>query len=171
MAKLSELESQIAKAQMALESLQAEYEAAQQSEGGGLEEDPTADVGGQAEATPSSEDAAEIMAGGDQSFSEAVEDRMATPAEEVANSDPAPMVKQVMVGIDVSEAPEPEQIDMDSLYQMVYDETYDDNSSMSVSKMREMEEAISKDPRVKQMAIEEPEKFALYMYGRTSVVA
>jgi hypothetical protein len=155
MSKISELQTQIDQTKLDLKSLQSQH-AAETARSGSeqVEEDKAEDVG--------------------------VEQRMSepegeqTPAEEVAESEVAPQVKEVMDDTDVSEEGEPSEeaeVDLDNLYEQVYDEKYDAGSSLSETKMREMKEAIEKDPRVKKMALEEPEKFALYMYGRTSVAA
>jgi hypothetical protein len=184
MSKISELQTQIDQTKLDLKSLQSQH-AAETARSGSeqVEEDKAEDVGGEEEAP--SEASTVTMSGGEgeegeASFSDSVEQRMSepegeqTPAEEVAESEVAPQVKEVMDDTDVSEEGEPSEeaeVDLDNLYEQVYDEKYDAGSSLSETKMREMKEAIEKDPRVKKMALEEPEKFALYMYGRTSVAA
>ena len=70
------------------------------------------------------------------------------------------------------EKPEVEEsVDMPQLYQVVYGEEFNPADPQSEGKMRMMQEAMEADPRVAQMAQTEPEKFALFMYGRTSAIA
>ena len=173
MANVSEIEAQIEQTKLALKSLEAQLA----DEKGGRKETtkgPQRDEAGETEDAPSSEEASEMMdegAGEEQSFADRVDERMAapekSPAEEVSEEDPAPMVDKVMVGIKVSKPDEGPEMDMDSLFQTVYDTPYDPESPMDADKMSQMKAALE-DPRVKKMAMEEPEKFALFMYGKRS---
>jgi hypothetical protein len=99
------------------------------------------------------------------SFSDSVEGRM-SPAEEVSSEETTPQLEEAM-GDSEEESGGP---NMEELYEIVYDESYDQSSESSESKMRLMKEAIKSDPRVMDMAVSDPEKFALYMYGRNSTV-
>jgi hypothetical protein len=99
------------------------------------------------------------------SFSDRVEDRM-SPAEEVSSEETTPQLEEAM-GNSEERSGGP---DMQELYEIVYDESYDQSSESSESKMRLMEEAIKSDPRVMEMAVSDPTKFALYMYGRNSTI-
>ena len=86
-----------------------------------------------------------------QSMTPAMDDAMAQMSEE-----------------ETVEEEEPEEVMMPDLYELVYGEVYDPADQMSESKMNQMVEAMEQDPRVKEMALKEPEKFALFMYGRSS---
>jgi hypothetical protein len=97
----------------------------------------------------------------DPSFSDMVESRM-SPEEEESE---APMLEEAM-----EESTEEPDLDMESLYQIVYDETFDPSSGKSEAKLMAIKEALDKDPSMVEMAVKEPEKFALYMYGRNSTV-
>tara|TARA_R110001606_G_C14855182_1_gene587735 strand:- start:45 stop:461 length:417 start_codon:yes stop_codon:yes gene_type:complete len=99
------------------------------------------------------------------SFSDSVEGRM-SPAEEVSSEETTPQLEEAM-GDSEEESGGP---DMKELYEIVYDESYDQSSESSESKMRLMKEAIKSDPRVMGMAVSDPTKFALYMYGRNSTI-
>ena len=101
----------------------------------------------------------------DPSFSDMVESRM-SPEEEGSE---APMLEEAM-GESAEDAPDSPDLDMESLYQIVYDETFDPSSGKSESKLMAIKEALDKDPSMVEMAVKEPEKFALYMYGRNSTV-
>jgi hypothetical protein len=99
------------------------------------------------------------------SFSDSVEGRM-SPAEEVSSEETTPQLEEAM-GDSEEESGGP---NMEELYEIVYDESYDQSSESSESKMRLMKEAIKSDPRVMDMAVSDPTKFALYMYGRNSTI-
>ena len=99
------------------------------------------------------------------SFSDSVEGRM-SPAEEVSSGETTPQLEEAM-GDSEEESGGP---DMEQLYEIVYDESYDQSSESSESKMRLMKEAIKSDPRAMEMAVSDPTKFALYMYGRNSTI-
>jgi hypothetical protein len=88
-----------------------------------------------------------------------------SPAEEVEESEASPAVDSVMVGIKLSGGED--ESGLSDLYSQVYDKVYDPNSAIDAEKMDAIKQAME-DPRVAQMAQEEPEKFALYMYGRGS---
>ena len=99
------------------------------------------------------------------SFSDSVEGRM-SPAEEVSSEETTPQLEEAMGDSEeASGGP-----DMKQLYEIVYDESYDQSSESSESKMRLMKEAIKSDPKVMEMAVSDPTKFALYMYGRNSTI-
>lgn len=102
---------------------------------------------------------------GNPSFSDMVESRM-SPEEEESE---APMLKEAMEE-SADDAPDSPDLDMESLYQIVYDETFDPSSGKSEAKLMAIKEALDKDPSMVEMAVKEPEKFALYMYGRNSTV-
>jgi hypothetical protein len=99
------------------------------------------------------------------SFSDSVEGRM-SPAEEVSSEETTPQLEEAMENSE-EESGGP---DMKQLYEIVYDESYDQSSESSESKMRLMKEAIKSDPKVMEMAVSDPTKFALYMYGRNSTI-
>lgn len=99
------------------------------------------------------------------SFSDRIEDRM-SPAEEVSSEETTPELEEAM-GDSMEESNGP---DMNELYEIVYDESYDQSSESSESKMRLMKKAIESDPKVMKMAVSDPTKFALFMYGRNSTI-
>lgn len=101
----------------------------------------------------------------DPSFSDMVESRM-SPEEEESE---APMLEEAMEE-SAEVAPDSPDLNMESLYQIVYDETFDPSSGKSEAKLMAIKEALDKDPSMVEMAVKEPEKFALYMYGRNSTV-
>lgn len=160
MANVIEIESEIEQVKETLKSLEAQL-AAEMGEGSSDAE--------QDEGPPSSEQAAEIMASEEESFEGSVEGRMAdvdkSPAEEVEESEASPAVDSVMVGIKLSGGED--ESGLSDLYSQVYDKVYDPNSAIDAEKMDAIKQAME-DPRVAKMAQEEPEKFALYMYGRSS---
>lgn len=156
MANIDEIEAQIEQTKEALKSLEAQLAA----EKGGGESNQ-----GEQDAPPTSEQAAEVMAPEEESFEASVEERM-SPAEEVEEAEASPEVDSVMVGIKLSGGDN--ESDMTDLYSIVYDKSYDPNSAIDAEKMDNMKRAIEQDPRVAKMAKEEPEKFALYMYGKGS---
>jgi len=174
MANISEIESQIEQTKLALKSLEAQL-AAEKSGGRQTTKGSQRNVGGEDEGAPSPEEAASAMSEAkeeEMSFSDRVNQRMSapeeSPAEEVASEEAAPMVKKVMVGIAMDAEENDSSVSMEDLFNTVYDKPYDANSAMDADKMRQMKDAME-DPRVKRMAMEEPEKFALFMYGRRSV--
>jgi hypothetical protein len=162
MANIDELEAQVDEAKKRLAEMETQL---QNAKGGGDEEIPMEDQ---------SEDAAgqeEVpVEESEPTFADRVEERM-SPAEEVKEQDSTPQVDKVMIGIKMEDkAPEEgPSVNMDMLYQIVYDEPYDASDASAEGKMRMMVDAME-DPRVKAMAKEDPEKFALYMYGRTSAI-
>jgi len=106
----------------------------------------------------------------EQTFLDMVDERM-SPAQQVQNQEPAPMMQEEMgeeqmVSEDSEESEDP-QVDMPNLYEVVFSEDYDPENLDSEEKMQLMRQAMAADPRVMQMALEAPEKFALFMYGRT----
>ena len=138
---------QLAKEQGDSEELMAD----QEDDAGGQEEVPDAPV--------------------EQSFAERVDDRM-SPAQEVMEKEATPQVDKVMIGIKMSDEPSEDapRVDMDKLYSIVYDEPYDASDAKAEGRMRVMQQAME-DPRVMAMAESDPEKFALFMYGRNSAIA
>ena len=160
MANIDELEAQVDETRKRLEEMEMELQNAK-----GVEDepapDPEEDAGGQEEVPDAPEDP---------SFADRVEERM-SPAEEVAKEEATPQVDKVMIGIKMEDkAPEEgPSVDMDMLYKIVYDEAYDPSDARAEGKMRMMADAME-DPRIKAMAQEDPEKFALFMYGRTSAI-
>jgi hypothetical protein len=160
MANTDELKAQIEEAESLLKDLESQLDAAQSDDFPADAPDTGQDVGGQEAAVDAAGEA-----GGEASFNDQVEARM-SPAEEVAAEETTPLVDAVVEG---EAAPEEASMpDMDSLYEIVYSEAYDANSAKSAQRMRDMEEAMKNDPRILKMAKEEPEKFALFMYGRAS---
>lgn len=158
MANIDELEAQVDETKKRLEEMETELQNAK----GVAEEpapDPEADAGGQEEVSDAPEEP---------SFSDRVEERM-SPAEEVMEQEATPQVDAAMEDTDSAEQAPTEGPDMDKLYSIVYDEPYDASNAMAEGKMRMMQEAME-DPRVKAMAVSDPEKFALFMYGRTSAI-
>lgn len=155
MANIDEIEAQIEQTKETLKSLEAQLAS---EKGGG------SDAGGE-DTPPTSEQAAEVMAPEEESFEDSVEGRM-SPAEEVEEAEASPEVDSVMVGIKLSDGEN--ESDMTDLYSIVYDKSYDPDSAIDAEKMDNMKRAIEQDPRVAKMAKEEPEKFALYMYGKGS---
>ena len=109
-----------------------------------------------------------------------------TPAEEVSKAPVAPkateMAEDIMADegdkeptpeeIDVAEETEAEKVnvDLESVFNIVMGDTYDPNSSMDREKMQRIKDTIDSDPRLRRMAAEDPDRFALYMYGRKSVL-
>jgi len=165
MANIDEIEAQIEQTKMALKSLEAQL-ADEKSRGTDAAPDKTADDKGETDDPPSSEEAQKMMSE-EESFEDSIESRMAedkSPAEEVSESDPAPAVDAVMVGVKLSDGGEGA---MTELYNQVYDKAYDPDSAIDAEKMQKMKDAME-DPRVAKMAQEEPEKFALFMLGRGS---
>lgn len=107
------------------------------------------------------------MAEQEQTFLDMVDERM-SPAQEVQKQESAPMMKEEMAKQEMdSEETEDSDFDLPNLYEIVFSEDYDPEDPDSESKMQMMRQAMAADPRVMQMAKEEPEKFALFMYGRT----
>ncbi len=165
MANIDEIEAQIEQTKMALKSLEAQL-ADEKSRGTDAAPDKTADDKGETDDPPSSEEAQKMMSE-EESFEDSIESRMAedkSPAEEVSESEPAPAVDAVMVGVKLSDGGEGA---MTELYNQVYDKAYDPDSAIDAEKMQKMKDAME-DPRVAKMAQEEPEKFALFMLGRGS---
>ena len=163
MANINELEQQVGETRKRLAEMEAELQNAKGGEEPAMEDQEQDDAG--EEEVPD--------APAEQSFAEKVEERM-SPAEEVMEKEAAPQVDKVMVGIKISEdTPEQqpsEEADMDKLYSIVYDENFDGSDVQAEGRMRMMQEAME-DPSVKQMAIDDPEKFALFMYGRNSAIS
>tara|TARA_R100001015_G_C4581346_1_gene137821 strand:- start:149 stop:655 length:507 start_codon:yes stop_codon:yes gene_type:complete len=165
MANIDELEQQVAEAKKRLSEMEAELQNAKGGEESPME-DQEQDVTGEEEVPDAPEE---------QSFADRVEERM-SPAEEVMEEEATPQVDKVMVGIKLSEpegepsemSMDPTSPDMTSLYEVVYDEPYDNSDPQSQGRMRMIEQAMAKDARIKAMAKEDPEKFALFMYGMTS---
>jgi len=166
MANVDEIEAQIEQTKMALKSLEAQL-ADEKSRGTDAAPDKTADDKGQTDDPPSAEEAQKMMSE-EESFTDSIENRMSeeekSPAEEVSESEPAPAVDAVMVGVKLSDGGEGA---MTELYNQVYDKAYDPDSAIDAEKMQNMKDAME-DPRVAKMAQEEPEKFALFMLGRGS---
>ena len=161
MANIDELEQQVDEAKKRLAEMEAELQNAKGGEEPPME-DQEQDGAGEEEVPSAPEE---------QSFTDRVEERM-SPAEEVAKEEATPQVDKVMIGIKMEDkAPEKEEgaVDMDMLYKIVYDESYDASDARAEGKMRMMAEAME-DPRIKAMAQEDPEKFALFMYGKTSAI-
>jgi len=160
MANIDELEQQVGETRKRLADMEAELQSAK----GG--EEPTMEE--QDGAGEEVSDAPE-----EQSFTDRVEERM-SPAKEVMEKEATPQVDKVMVGIKISEdTPEQEpseEADMEKLYSVVYDENFDGSDVQAEGRMRMMQDAME-DPSVKQMAIDDPEKFALFMYGRNSTIS
>jgi hypothetical protein len=163
MANINELEQQVGETRKRLAEMEAELQNAKSGEESPME-DQEQDGAGEEEVSDAPEE---------QSFADRVEERM-SPAEEVMEKEAAPQVDKVMVGIKISEdTPEQEpseEADMDRLYSIVYDEPFDGSDAQAEGRMRMMQDAME-DPSVKQMAIDDPEKFALFMYGRNSAIS
>jgi len=105
----------------------------------------------------------------EKSFANMVEERM-SPAEEVADTPAAPMVEGVMVGLKMADSSDQQdQINMNDLYSTVYDSAYDSNNPKDQEQMQSIKDALQ-DPRVMAMARKDPDKFALFMYGRASAM-
>jgi len=151
MANIDELVQQVDETKKRLAEMEVELQNAQ-----GGDEPPVEDQeqDGEGEEVP---DASQ-----EQSFADRVEERL-SPAEEVMAEESSPQVDEV-----VEESSE--EADMEKLYSVVYDENFDSSDVQAEGRMRLMQEAME-DPRVEQMAREDPEKFALFMYGRTSAIA
>lgn len=161
MANINELAQKVDETRKLLADMEAELQTAKDAGEPVMEDPEQEDVEEEEPSAPQK-----------QSFADKVEERM-SPAEKVMEGEPTPQVDKVMVGIKLSEAP-PEQpseeADMDKLYSVVYDEPYDGSDVQAEGRMRMMKEAME-DPNVKEMAIKDPEKFALFMYGRTSAIS
>jgi len=109
-----------------------------------------------------------------------------TPAEEVSQAPVAPkateMAEEIMADegdkeptpeeVAVAEETEAEKVnvDLESVFNIVMGDTFDPNSSMDREKMQRIKDTIDSDPRLRRMAAEDPDRFALYMYGRKSVL-
>lgn len=164
MANIDELEQQVDETKKRLAEMEAELQNAKGGEEP-LMEDQERDASGEEEVPDAPEE---------QSFADRVEERM-SPAEEVMEEEAAPKVDKVMVGIKLADTKSDQQEsskapDMDKLYSIVYDETFDASDVKSEGQMRLMQDAME-DPSVRQMAMEDPEKFALFMYGRRSAIS
>jgi hypothetical protein len=109
-----------------------------------------------------------------------------TPAEEVSQAPVAPkateMAEEIMADegdkeptpeeVAVAEETEAEKVnvDLESVFNIVMGDTFDPNSSVDLDKMKRIKDTIDSDPRLRRMAAEDPDRFALYMYGRKSVL-
>lgn len=94
-------------------------------------------------------------------------DEASGPEQPMQEQSPTPVMDEAM-----AEVEEPEEgVSMPELYEMVFGEDYDPADPLSEGKMEQMSQAMEQDPRVKEMALNEPEKFALFMYGRSSRMA
>tara|TARA_R100000654_G_scaffold59939_1_gene86678 strand:- start:2787 stop:3275 length:489 start_codon:yes stop_codon:yes gene_type:complete len=162
MANINELEQQVGEARKRLADMEAELRIAKSGEELLMEDQEQDDVVEEVSDAPE-----------EQSFADRVEERM-SPAKEVMDKEATPQVDKVMIGIKLSEKPQQteasEEADMNRLYSIVYDENFDGSDVQAEGRMRMMQEAME-DPSVKQMAIEDPEKFALFMYGRNSAIS
>jgi hypothetical protein len=109
------------------------------------------------------------------SFMDRVSQRM-NPASEVMDQETTPELEEAMEELkeekteseekEEVEETEEEEMDENTLYETVYDETYNAEDPKSQNRMETMKAEIARDPRVKEMAMSSPEKFALYMYTR-----
>lgn len=177
MANLSELEAKINETKRNLEALQAQYAMAQKQEKGEvpIADTPTDDKG---------EDKAPEEAPEKTSFSEKVESRIDEVAPETA--DAVQEIKQAEeaqldatadeMAAEAAESlqagdPQFSADDLQNLFEVVHGSTFDSNSSTDAAKLSAIESAVNGDPRVARMAKDDPEKFALYMYGRKSVIS
>jgi len=158
MAKIDELESQVEEAKKRLAEMEDELQSAKDGE-----ETVMAD---QEQDAPREEEVPDAPQ--EQSFADRVDERM-SPAEEVMEEDVTPQMDEAMAS-ESDPAEEPKSLDFDTLYSLVYDEAYDASDPKAEGRMRMMKEAVN-DPEVREMAENEPEKFALFMYGKTSSVA
>ena len=149
MANIDDLEQQVDETKKRLAEMEVELQSAK-----GGDEPPMEEQGGGEEEVPAAPQ--------EQSFTDRVDERM-SPAEEVMEVEATPQVDAVM-----QEASE--EADMEKLYSVVYDENFDSSDSQAEGRMRMMQEAME-DPSVKQMAMDDPEKFALFMYGRNSAIS
>ena len=94
------------------------------------------------------------------------------PKQPMQDQSPTPVMDEAMAEVEEPELEEEEEgVSMPELYEMVFGEDYDPADPLSEGKMEQMSQAMEQDPRVKEMAINEPEKFALFMYGRSSRMA
>ena len=152
MANIDELEAQVDEAKKRLAEMEGELQSAKDGEETVME-DQEQDASGEEEVPDAPEE---------QSFADRVDERM-SPAEEVREEEVTPQMDQAMA----DEAP---SLNFDTLYSLVYDEVYDASDPKAEGRMRMMKEAVN-DPQVREMAENEPEKFALFMYGKTSSVA
>jgi hypothetical protein len=97
-------------------------------------------------------------------------DEASGPAEQpMQEQSPTPVMDEAMA--EVEEPEQEEGVSMPELYELVFGEDYDPADPLSEGKMEQMSQAMEQDPRVKEMALNEPEKFALFMYGRSSRMA
>lgn len=155
MANIDELEAQVDEAKKRLAEMEGELQSAKDGEETVMS-DQEQDASGEEEVPDAPEE---------QSFADRVEERM-SPAEEVREEEVTPQMDQAME----SETDEAPSLNFDTLYSLVYDEAYDASDPKAEGRMRMMKEAVN-DPQVRDMAENEPEKFALFMYGKTSSVA
>lgn len=96
----------------------------------------------------------------DLSFQNSFEKRM----NEILSEPVAKKTKKVAkkkVATPVEDVEEP-SLDYNSLFEDVYGSVFD--SEKDQDKMKSLRSIIDKDPRLKQMAMESPEKFALFFY-------
>ena len=153
MANIDELEAQVDEAKKRLAEMEGELQSARDSE-----ETVMSD---QEQDAPREEEVPDAPE--EQSFADRVEERM-SPAEEVREEEVTPQMDRAMA----DESDEAPSINFEKLYSLVYDEVYDASDATAEGRMRMMKEAVN-DPQVREMAENEPEKFALFMYGKTSV--
>lgn len=200
MADLSELRAQINEAEMALATLQAQLEVAEKQEASGTPvADSPADGEGQGKPTPEDDssfaEVAEERFNSDelleglpdhekQAILQAEADEEAAEMEKedasvdtTGNAHLASLsVGQKEISADPSKAPvetetEPE-LDLETLWETVYGDgqPFDPDSEVDLEKMGKMRDAIESDPRLAKLAATDPERFALYMYGRKSAL-
>lgn len=96
----------------------------------------------------------------DISFQNSFEKRM----NEILSEPVAKKTKKVAkkkVATPVEDVEEP-SLDYNSLFEDVYGSVFD--SEKDQDKMKSLRSIVDKDPRLKQMAMESPEKFALFFY-------
>lgn len=107
----------------------------------------------------------------EKSFMDMVDERMMNPPADAVEKEETSEMESPEKEIMEEEQEETPELDMVSLFQTVYSEEYNPEDPKSAGKMRLMKESMEKDERVMQMAKESPEKFALFMYGRTSAIS
>jgi hypothetical protein len=193
MGNLDELRAQINEAEMALATLQAQLKTAEKqqhrdepkadapADGQGQDQSPPED-GGFLQGVEDSDLGPKMKQELLKAAADADDEEVATEDAELDTKDNAHLaylkIGQKEESADPHKAkapvktePEPE-LDLETLWETVYadGDAYNPKSDLDKEKMGEMRLAIESDPRIKKLATTDPERFALYMYGRKSML-
>tara|TARA_R100000655_G_scaffold40268_3_gene75967 strand:+ start:286 stop:678 length:393 start_codon:yes stop_codon:yes gene_type:complete len=94
------------------------------------------------------------------SFEEKINNVLSEPvAKETKEAAKKVSKKKVATPVEAADGP---SLDYNSLFEDVYGAVFD--SEKDQDKMKALKSVLEKEPHLKQMAIESPEKFALYFY-------